>query len=201
MLIVGDDRTYNDAIFDPGPAFPYNATSVPWKYSVARTSGFVSLLVSHLGVFKDPVVLHLRLIYHSLNNHLPQVIGSYYLEHLVGLRTLEQHFELLSEVQLEAFDQNCRIFTSHRSLIPGFFLGTRLALFTPLSFFFQPGMRKKFYALRNAFRSQTSNLTLILSNLPGDWSHSSLTQSLAILNLYIGQRPDVPTRDLYSELL
>jgi hypothetical protein len=144
--------------------------------------------VSSRGVFKDPLLLHLRLVYHDVTNNLSEVLASYYLEHLVGYKTILTHPELLSEMQLEAFDLNCRYFTKHHSFIPGFLLGTFNAALTPLINLFAPGRRPLFLRLRSAFRHSDPTFTDLLGSLPGVWDQPNIHLVLQLFNLYVGQR-------------
>ncbi|UQS94376.1 MAG: polyprotein [Brapardiv virus 8] len=121
LLVVGDDRTLNSELRDPASDYKYANSSPPWKYHVSRYASFVSLIVAPEGVFKDPLLMYLRLIWHDVNGDLHDVLQSYYLEHLVGLDTINNNIEILNEVQLEAHDRVCRYFTKYHSSIPTFF--------------------------------------------------------------------------------
>jgi len=194
LLVVGDDRCYNDVVIDPAETFLFASSSPPQKYEIALTPSFVSLIVTNYGVFKDPVTLHLRLRYHQLSGTLDKVIPSYYLEHSVGLTTIRNNYEKLTELQVECFDRNCLMFQRYRKRIPTFILGTVQALSTPLAVLMDPRRRPLLLRLIRAFSSAAPDLPDIMLQLQSQWTLEEVSQVFRLLNLYTVYRTDESVR-------
>ena len=190
LLVVGDDRTYNGVVHDPGPNFRWAASSPPWKYSYSRRPGFVSTIITPFGITKDPVVMLMRLKYNELCGRLKEVIPSYYLEFIVSRPMMQERVHEFSEIQYEAYDQLCRAFTRHHNLIPTFLAGTPLASRSILQAFNLQEFRRSFLRLVSAYKhDSSSDLLSFLSNIPGDWDDDTLSNFLSLLNLYVARKP------------
>jgi hypothetical protein len=200
LLVVGDDRTYNDVVEDPGTSFRFARTSPPQKYEVTRISSFVSLLVTPRGVIKDPILLMLRLHYHEVSGRLPMVIASYYLEHLIGLELIRNTPEWFTAEQIEAFDRNCRSFCRHKQHIPSFMLGTSTAIQTPLYKLFSPDRRPLFLRLRRAYLARDPSFSQLLFSLGDNWDEALTLKVLNVFNLYSSQH-DLLRPAFHSQVL
>lgn len=194
LLVVGDDRCYNDVVVDPADDFLFAASSPPQKYETSISPSFVSLIVTSFGVFKDPITLHLRLRYHQISGTLDKVIPSYYLEHSIGLRTIRDNIELLSDLQVLCFDRNCLMFQRYRSRIPSFILGTTQAILTPLAILMDPRRRPLLLRLLRSFSANAPDLPSIMLQLQPTWSLEEVSQVFRLLNLYTVYRTDVSVR-------
>lgn len=191
LLVVGDDRTYNGVVHDPGSNYRWAASSPPWKYSYSRRPGFVSTIITPYGITKDPTIMLLRIKYNELCGRLREVLPSYYLEFIVSRPMMQEHVHEFSEVQYESYDQLCRVFTRYHDLIPTFLAGTPLASRSLLQAFNLKEFRRSFLSVVKAFKQgRSGDLLTFLHTLPGDWSDDSLSNFFSLLNLYIARKPN-----------
>lgn len=199
LLVVGDDRTYNGTVTDPGDQFRWAKSSPPWKYSYSKRPGFVSTIVTPFGISKDPMLMLLRLKYNQLCGRLHEVLPSYYLEFVVSRPMMQEQVHNFSEVQYEAYDQLCRHFTRYHDLIPTFLVGTPLASRSLLQAFNLQEFRRSFLSAVRAYKQdRASSILQFLAHLPGDWSHDDLSNFLLLLNLYVARKHERDHSSFYD---
>jgi hypothetical protein len=87
---------------------------------------FVSWRLTSRGIFKDPVLIALRLATASERLITADVIASYFLEHSFLYRRHEEYLPYLDELDHEALSVCNRTFHRHQKLIPGYRLFLRL---------------------------------------------------------------------------